>query len=105
MKTILVLSMLFCVIALPALAELTPQDLDKIRLIVKEEVKNEISEAEKRITNHVDLKIEGVEKQITLLTNVVYGLIALIVAAIAIPQLILAWRSGKDRSLERQVEG
>ena len=104
MKHILLLSILLCAIALPALADLTPQDLGEIQLIVKTEVKNEISEAEKRIINHVDLKIEGVEKQITLLTNVVYGLIALIVAAIAIPQLILAWRSGKDRSLERQVE-
>ena len=33
-----------------------------------------------------------------------YGLIALIVAAIAIPQLLIAWRSAKDRSLERQIE-
>ena len=31
-------------------------------------------------------------------------MIALIVAAIVIPQLIMAWRSGKDRSLERQIE-
>ena len=35
MKTILVLSILFCAIALPALGELTDADLDKIRLIVK----------------------------------------------------------------------
>ena len=39
MKTILVLSILFWAIALPALGELTDADLDKIRLIVKEEVK------------------------------------------------------------------
>ena len=43
MKTILVLSILFCVIALPAFGELTDADLDKIRLIVKEEVKAEIT--------------------------------------------------------------
>ena len=41
MKTILVLSILFWAIALPALGELTDADLDKIRLIVKEEVKTE----------------------------------------------------------------
>ena len=40
MKTILVLSILFWAIALPALGELTDADLDKIRLIVKEEVQN-----------------------------------------------------------------
>jgi hypothetical protein len=96
MKHILLLSILLCAIALPAFADLTPQDLDKIDSIVKD--------SETQMKEHINLKVEGVEKQITLLTNVVYGLIALIVAAIAIPQLILAWRSGKDRSLERQIE-
>jgi hypothetical protein len=43
MKTVIVLSILFCAIALPALGELTDADLDKIRLIVKEEVKTEIT--------------------------------------------------------------
>lgn len=96
MKHISLLSILLCVITLPTLADLTPQDLDKIDSIVED--------SEKQMKEHINLKVEGVEKQITLLTNVVYGPIALIVAAIAIPQLILAWWSGKDRSLERQVE-
>ena len=43
MRTILSLPILFCAIALPAFAELTPQDLDKIRLIVKDEAKAEIT--------------------------------------------------------------
>ena len=42
MKTILVLSILFSAIALPALGELTDADLNKIRLIVREEVKAEV---------------------------------------------------------------
>ena len=42
MKTILCIPILLCAIALQALAELTPQDLDKIRLIVKDEVKTEL---------------------------------------------------------------
>ena len=104
MKTILLLSILFCAIALPALGELTDADLDKIRLIVKEEVKSEISEAEKRITNHVDLKISSVEKQITLLTNFVYGLIALIVLAVGIPQILMTLRSKKDQTQEKRLE-
>ena len=37
-KSIAMLLILFCAIALPALAELTDADLDKIRLIVKEEI-------------------------------------------------------------------
>ena len=43
MKTILVLSIFFCGIGLPALAQLTDADLNKIRLIVNEEVKAEVS--------------------------------------------------------------
>ena len=43
MKTIIAFSILFCAIAgVPAFAELTSQDLDKIRLIVQEEIQKEI---------------------------------------------------------------
>ena len=65
MKHIPLLSILLCVIALPTLADLTPQDLDKIDSIVED--------SEKQMKEHINLKVEGVEKQITLLTNVVYG--------------------------------
>ena len=41
MKPILLFSLLLCVIAMPASGELTDADLDKIRLIVKEEIKVE----------------------------------------------------------------
>lgn len=43
MKNILVLSILFCAIALPAIGALDDADLDKIRLIVKEEIKAELA--------------------------------------------------------------
>ena len=129
MKTTLALLIFLCVFTLPTFAELTDADLNKIRLIVKEEVNREIATSEKQIKEYIDLKIEGVNKQfesvnkqfesvdkqfesvdkqfesvnrqITLLTNVVYGLVALIVAAIAIPQIILAWRSGKYNAQEK----
>ena len=118
MKTVFVFSILFCLIASPALGDLTNADLDKIRLIIQEEIKKEISESEKRMMDYVNLKIEGVEKQIisvekqiisvekqiTFLMNVVYGLIVLIIAAIGIPQLILTSRNRRDQSLERRVE-
>ena len=133
MKTTLVLSILFCVIALPALGELTDADLDKIRLIVKEEVKTEvtgvrqelaavrqelkaeiagvkqelkaeIAGSEKRMKDYIDAKIEGVHKRFSTYNWVLYILTPLIVAAIGIPTTISAWRIGKDRALERQVE-
>ena len=68
---------------------------------LKSELKEDIAESEKNLRTHIDTKFEGVHKQITLLTNFVYALIALIVAAIAIPQLILTWRSSGDRQQQR----
>ena len=113
MKFILTLSILFCVIALPALGELTPQDLDKIRLIINEEIKKETSTINEKIDkldariqsvekdmSWVRGKLDGVEKQISHATNVTYGLIALIVVAIGIP----AWRGKRDREQERKIQ-
>ena len=105
MKTILVLSILVSAIALPAFGELTDADLDKIRLIVKEEVKTEITGvrqelkaeiagSEKRIKEYIDAKIEGVEKRFSTYNWLISILIPLIVAAIGIPTAIIAWQSG-----------
>ena len=122
MKTILVLSILFWAIALPALGELTDADLDKIRLIVKEEVKTEIAgvkteiagvkqelkaeiaSSEKRVKEYINIRVDSVEKRLSTYNWVIYVLMPLMVATIGIPTAIMAWRSGKDRSLERQVE-
>lgn len=113
MKNILLFSILFCAIALPALGELTAADLDKIRLIVKDEIKKEVTSSETRMKKYIDLKIEGVngritgiegrftgvdgrftglEGQIATLTYLVYALIVLIVIAIGIPQIIMIMR-------------
>jgi chromosome segregation ATPase len=114
MKTILVLSILLCAIALPALAELTDADLDKIRLIVKEDIKAElapiksdivtlktdVARLEGRITG-LEGRLNGIEKQISHATNVTYGLmVSLIVVAIGIP----AWRGKRDSDQERRIE-
>ena len=59
MKNILLFSILLCAIALPALGELTAADLDKIRLIVKDEIKKEVTSAsvtEKLNNSHKKLR-------------------------------------------------
>ncbi len=57
MKYILLFSLLFCAIAWsPALAALTDTDLDKIRLIVKEEIEAELKPIK---TDIVTLKTDG----------------------------------------------
>ena len=118
MKITLALSILFCAIALPGFAELTDADLNKIRLVVQEEVKKEIESAETRIKEYIDLKIEGVDKQfggvdkqfvslnsqITHVQNVTYGLIALIVVAVGIPQIVMAWREKGQKAQAERVE-
>ena len=132
MKMILTLSILLCTVAMPAIGALTDADLDKIRLIVKEEVKKEITPL---ITDINTLKTEGAirETEIKNLNEKIdtgFGNVQkdfddiqknfdrqnnIIIACIGIPLAILAigatvWgilahrRSGKDRALERQVE-
>ncbi len=107
MKTILVLLILFSAIALPALGELTDADLNKICLIVREEVKVQITASEKRMKEHifqeiktVNAKIEQNDKQLSL----IFWLIIALMALIALPQAFIAWRSRKDQTLERQIE-
>ena len=104
MKYIISLTILLSIIALPAHSELTPTDLDKIREIVKETV----SESEKRTKEYVDIKFDSLEKNVnerfnsvdkrmTHQANITYGLMVLVAVAIGFP----AWRSQKDRSLEK----
>lgn len=106
MKTILVLLILLCVLTTPVLAALTDADLNNIRLIVKEEIKTELAPIKSDISKlkedvaRLDGRMDGVEKQVAHATNLTYGLIALIVAAIGIP----AWLGKKDRDQERKIE-
>ena len=107
MKNVLLFSILFCAITLPALGELTDADLDKIRLIVKEEIKKEISSSETRMKEHISQKIETVnvkisetDKRLNQIFWLVIALIGLIAAAIGIPQ----WRSRKDSVQQEQIK-
>ena len=109
MKTFISFTTLLCVIALPVNAQLqlTDADLNKIRLIVKDEVETEITASEKRIKEYVDTKFESVDKQfasmdkrITQSNNILYALIALIIFAIGLP----AWQNRKDREDKKKIE-
>ena len=96
MKTILVLSILFSVIALPTLGELTVEDIEKID--------EKIKESETRTKEHINTQIQSVDKRLSLVTTLIVGLIALIVLAVGIPQILMALRSRRDESLEKQIE-
>ena len=94
MKTILVLSILFSLIALPVLGALTDADLNQIRLIVKEEVKTEIANAEKRINEHTNVKIDSLKTPVVWLIGILVALIALI----GIPLVVLTIMMGEKNS-------
>ena len=64
MKTILLLSMLLSATAMPAIGALSDADLNKIRLIVKEEVKSEITASEKRMKEYISQEVKTVNAKI-----------------------------------------
>ena len=121
LKTILCLSLCLYVIALPVHAALTPQDLDKIRLIiheanapikagiaaVKDELSKEIAaekeELSKEITS-VKIKVAEVQGNLDGLNRMVTWLMVLIGVVVGIPQILMTWRSRKDRAQEEQIQ-
>lgn len=130
MKTLVIATIFLTLTTLPAFSQsrLLPEDLDKIKLIVidvvkketgevrkelsevKKELKDEIDSSEKRMKDYVNVKfdaledkIESVDKRVTHVTNISYGLIALIVVAVGIPQIIAIWQGRRNQELERQI--
>ena len=104
MKTILILLIFSATLTLPALGELTEADLNEIRLIVKDEVKSEITASETRMKEHINTQIESVDKRLSLVTTLIVALIALIVLAVSIPQILIALRTRKEDTLQKQIE-
>ncbi|RKU19438.1 hypothetical protein C6500_10830 [Candidatus Poribacteria bacterium] len=129
MKTILVsLSILLCAIALPAFGELTDADLDKIRLIVQEEIepikadivtlktdvalmKTEVAILKENVNDRfasVNSRIDDVQKNFGRQNNIIIACIGIPMAIIAIGAtvwgLLVHRQSRKDQMLERQIE-
>ena len=108
MKMILALSILFSVVVLPALGELTDADLNQIRLIVneaekriKDEVKTEITNAEKRINDHTNVRIDSLKTPVAWLIGILVAVIALIGIPLVVLTIMIGWRSVKDNSQEK----
>ena len=99
MKIILLLSILIVVIIVPTVDALTPEDLNEIRLLIKEElepIKTEISKLNERVAG-VEGRVEGLEKMMT-------WLMVLIVVVVGVPQLIAAWRTRKEKEQDKKIE-
>ena len=134
MKTVFVLLILFCVIASPALAALTPQDFNQIRLIINEEIKKEIAVINQKIdttnqridtTNQridkldqridkLDVRFQNVEKDISWVRGKLDGVEKQIshttnvtyglIALIVVAIGIPAWHGRRDRERDRKIQ-
>ncbi len=131
MKYLLLFSILFCVIAMPALGALSDNDLNQIRLIVadsEKQIRLIIADSEKRLTATMNtLKTEGairdteiknlnnamnkgfdnVQKNFDRQNNIIIACIGIPMAFLAIGATIwgiLAHKRGtRDRSLENEI--
>ena len=106
----------------PAFSELSDSDIQRIREIVQITVAAEgkqiraemtaaIDASEKRMKEHlntkiseVDTRIDGVDKRLNFAFTVLGWLFALVIAALGIPQLIIAFRQRGQERLQSSVE-
>jgi len=96
--------LLLLTVAIPAYSQLSQDDLNQIRLIIKEEidpVKKDVAVIQGKLEG-IDKRFDGVNKQIDIVTYIVCALIALIAIAI-IPQYIFLFRSNKTAEQDRKI--
>ena len=107
MKLILIAATALLIFSVPVFSELTVEDLEKIRSIVKDEV----TSSEKQIKGYVDQKIETVnvkisemDKRLNQIFWLVIALIGLIVVVVGIPQILVAARGKEQKELSGKIE-
>ena len=111
MKHFITILILLCIITPAVFGQLSEVDLNKIRLIVKEEIQTELKPIEQKI-DQLNTRIQQVEKDIASLTGRVDGieklitwLIIIFVAIFGIPQILVLLHNRKDENaLTKQVE-
>ena len=108
MKTILALSILFSVVALPALGELTDADLNQIRLIVNDAIDAserrfdaKIQASETRMKEHITQQVDSLKTPVAWLIGILVAVIALIGIPLVVLTIMIGWRSIKDNSQEK----
>ena len=93
MKTILALLILFSVVVLPALGELTVDDIEKIDA--------KIQASETRMKEHVTQQIDSLKTPVVWFIGILVALIALIGIPLVVLTIMMGWRSVKDSSQEK----
>ena len=119
MRIIAILSLLLF-LTTPAFSELTKEDLQTLKEDLRTIIKEEIAASEKRTREYIDLKIDGLDKSLNAKIDAVdqriddlkgnvnriwLAIIALIAAAVALPQLIIAYTERKrQKDIEKRQE-
>ncbi|MCE2416408.1 hypothetical protein J4G07_20710 [Candidatus Poribacteria bacterium] len=121
MRNVIYLGMLLFFVT-PAFSELSDSDIQRIREIVQitvaaegKQIRTEMTAAidasEKRMKEHlntkiseVDTRIDGVDKRLNFAFTVLGWLFALVIAALGVPQLIIAFRQRGQERLHASVE-
>ena len=100
MKTILTLTILFSLIALPLRADTSETAIETDLAVIKTEIQN--------LNGKIDDKFFSLEKRFDSIEKNFDRQNTLIIACIAIPMaiitLMIAWRSVKDNSLQKQID-
>lgn len=118
MKLITVLIVMFLLFTVPAFSELTAEDIEKIRSIVKEETaasENRMKEYVSHEIAKVNIKIEEMDKRLTSeiraldkrldhIFTLVIALVAFIAVVIGIPQIIVAMQRKDIRAQDEKIE-
>ena len=133
MKTILALSILFCAIALPLRSDTPENTIQTDIAVIKTEIQNldekiddtfktldekidntfktldgKIDDKFKALDGKIDDKFNSLEKRLDSIEKNFDRQNTLIIACIAIPMalitLLIAWRSVKDNSLQKQID-
>ena len=106
----------------PAFGELTQADIDKIRLIIKEEVEAAVTKSEERMKTYVSQEIdkvntrisemdkrlsgeiEALDKNLNRLFMLVLALVAFIAVVIGIPQILVVLQRKEVRAQDEKIE-
>ena len=115
MKLILALITMLLFFTTPAFSQLSETDLNKLRLIVKEEVEKAIEASEKRMKEYVSQEIAKeirpvnatiaeMDKRLNNIFTLVITLSAFIAAVVGIPQIIVAMQRKDMQAQDEKIK-
>ena len=118
MKLIVILIAVPFLFIAPAFSDLTPANIDKLRLIIKEEVETAVAASERRLKDaiedseakmmveisKVNITVAEMDKRLNQIFTLVIGLIALIVVVVGIPQIIVTLQRKEVRAQDEKLE-